>query len=118
MTSTSSTIVAMTVIATLTAFSGGVKAGDAEFEQCRAKLKKAQQIDLLYDLKFDKGKAPYVVVGSTYFTIPFDAKEGFAETISCFLVAGDTDKCINFELLDYRTNKPVAAFKNCKLHSY
>jgi hypothetical protein len=90
-------------------------AGEAEFEACREKLVKAQQIDLLYDMKWDKGKLPYIVVGSTFFTIPFDAKEGFAKTISCFLTAGDADKCINFALLDYRTNKPIADFKNCKL---
>ena len=90
-------------------------ADEAQFQECRGKLVKAQQIDLLYDMKWDKGKLPYVVVGPTFFTIPFDAKEGFAKTVSCFLTAGNTDECITFDFLDFRTNKPVATFRNCAL---
>lgn len=90
-------------------------ASEAEFQQCRDKLLKAQKIDLLYDMKWEKGMLPYVVVGPTFFTIPFDAKEGFASTVNCFLMAGEPDKCIAFELLDYRTNKPIAYFRNCRL---
>lgn len=97
------------------AISSAASADEAKFQECRGKLIKAQQIDLLYDMKWDKGKLPYVVVGPTFFTIPFDAKEGFAKTLSCFLTAGNTSECMTFDLLDYRTNNSVATFRNCTL---
>ena len=86
-------------------------------ETCRAKLKAAKKLDLLYDMKWEKGQAPMVVVGPTYDNLPFDAREGFVETINCFLSAGETGKCFNFDLLDYKTHNAVAQYSNCCLVS-
>jgi hypothetical protein len=80
---------------------------DKRFEQCRAKLKKAQKIDLLYDLKIDP--LPRVVVGPTFYSIPLDAKQGFADTVNCFLMTGK-DEYISFDLLDYQTGRVVAHY--------
>ena len=82
------------------------------FEQCRAKLKKAQKLGLLYDVTIDP--LPRVVVGPTFYTIPLDAKQGFAETVNCFLMTGQ-DKYINFDLLDYQTGHVVAEYSYGKL---
>jgi hypothetical protein len=80
---------------------------DKRFEQCRAKLKKAQKLEVLYDLKIDP--LPRVVIGPTFYSIPLDAKQGFADTVNCFLMTGK-DEYINFDLLDYRTGHIVAQY--------
>ena len=82
------------------------------FEQCKAKLKKAQKLDLLHDLTIDP--LPRVVVGPTFYTIPLDAKRGFADTVNCFLMTGQ-DSYINFDLLDYQTGHVVAEYSYGKL---
>lgn len=90
---------------------------DKTLEQCRAKLKAAQKLDLLYDLKFDGTAAPTVVVGPTYETLPFDARENFALIVNCFINAGKTDQFINFPLLDYKTHAVVGTFRNGHLQA-
>ena len=82
------------------------------FEQCKAKLKKAQKLDLLHDLTIDP--LPRVVVGPTFYTIPLDAKQGFADTVNCFLMTGQ-ESYINFDLLDYQTGHVVAEYSYGKL---
>jgi hypothetical protein len=52
-----------------------------------------------------------VVVGPTFFNIPIDAKQVFADTVNCFLTAGQSDKHISFDLLDWRTGKAVGRYK-------
>lgn len=84
---------------------------DSRFEKCRAKLKQAQKLDMLYDLDWHGSDEPRVVVGPTFFSVPIDAKQGFADTVNCFLMAGHSDKYINFDLLDWRTGKAVGRYK-------
>lgn len=88
-------------------------ASDARFEACKKKLKKAQQIDLLSNLEM-QGYGAHVVVGPTFYTIPFDAKEGFAETVNCFLMAG-AGGGMAFDLRDWRTDEVVAHWNGYKL---
>lgn len=64
---------------------------------------------VLHDLDMPGGM-PHVVVGPTFFDLPIEAKQNFAETVSCFLTAGDTHLLMNFDLLDYRTGKKIARF--------
>ena len=90
----------------------GSGADNKRFEACKAKLIKAQKIDLLYDLAWDVPKEPRVLVGPTFFTIPIDAKKGFVETVNCFLVGGEQDKYVNFDVLDWRTGKAVGRYSN------
>jgi hypothetical protein len=82
---------------------------NARFEGCRTKLKQAQKLDVLYDLDWKPGREPKVVVGPTFFNMPFDAKENFVRTVNCFLMVG-ADKAISFDVLDYRTGKAVGRF--------
>jgi len=86
---------------------------DKKFEECREKLKEAQQLGMLYNLDMRAGR-PLVVVGPTFYNVAFDAKQGFANTINGFLMTGE-DKFIDFELLDYRTNKVVAKYSYGRL---
>ena len=88
---------------------------DSRFAECQDKLRKAQELEVLYNLDWKPPREPLVVVGPTFFTIPFDAKEGFVTTVNCLLMAGDESKMVNFDLLDWRTNKSVGRFSYGKL---
>ena len=82
------------------------------FEGCREKLKKAQQLEALYDLEW-KRAMPKVVVGPTFYSIPIDAKQGLADTVNCFLMAGKSNY-IDFDVLDWQTGKRVAEYSRGK----
>ena len=107
------TFAMLAILATTAAFAAP---GDsARLDACRDKLKKAQKPEVLYDMKWEAGKGPRVLVGPTYHRIPFDAKEGFAEALNCFFNAGEQGKCMNFDLRDYRSGSVVHHFRNCRL---
>ena len=91
--------------------SAAVADTDKVFEQCRAKLKKSQKLDVLYDLKWE-GSTLRVVVGPTFYKIPIDAKEGFIETVNCFVNVGKPN-CLNFDVLDWQTGKKIGRFESC-----
>jgi len=78
------------------------------FEECREWLKKDQSSGLLYDLEWKK-TLPKVVVGSTFYAIPIDQKQGLADRVNCFLMAGKSNY-IDFDLLDWQTGKRVAQY--------
>ncbi|MEP6826972.1 MAG: hypothetical protein ABJA10_02735 [Aestuariivirga sp.] len=80
------------------------------FQTCKANLKAAKKLDLLYDMQWKPPLEPVVVVGPTYDTLPFDVRENFVLTLNCFFTAGKNDKYINFPILDYKTHKEVARF--------
>lgn len=80
------------------------------FEACKAKLKKTSG-DMLNDLSWKGGGLPpRVVVGPTFFAVDFKTKQGFADTVNCFLMAGDESRFINFDLLDWKDEKVVATY--------
>jgi predicted nucleic acid-binding Zn ribbon protein len=78
------------------------------FEECRAWLKKDQLSGLIYDLEW-KRAMPKVVVGSTFYSIPIDEKQGLADRVNCFLNAGK-GSYIDFDILDWQTGKRVAQY--------
>lgn len=84
-------------------------AENKRFEGCKNKLKAAQKLDVLYDLDWKPPAEPRILAGATFFNLPIDAKEGFAETLNCFLMAGKTEY-INFDILDWRTGKAVGRY--------
>ncbi len=90
------------------------QAGDTELEACRSKLKQAQKLGVLTDLQW-KGPTLHVVAGSTYYSMPFHAKEGFADTVNCFAMAGKTG-CLSFDILHWRTGKATDRYSMCKLN--
>jgi hypothetical protein len=83
---------------------------DARFEGCKSKLIAAQGLDVLYDLDWKPPAEPKVVVGPTFFQIPIYAKEGFVETVNCFLSAG-RNTIFEFDVLHWQTGKPVGRFR-------
>ncbi|KKM67991.1 hypothetical protein LCGC14_1465510 [marine sediment metagenome] len=91
--------------------------GAEKEEACRRKLVKAQELGMLYDLDWKPPKEPRVVVGKTFFRVAIDAKEGFAETLNCFLMGGD-NKYINFNLIHWRTGKKVGRWSYGRLKMY
>jgi hypothetical protein len=100
---------AATAVASTAPAAAPSPAVEKRFEGCRAKLKQAKKLDVLYDLDWQHGSTPRVVAGPTFFTIPIDAKEGFADTVNCFLMAGEGG-AINFNILDWRTGKVAAKY--------
>lgn len=87
-----------------------------EFENCRDTLKQAQQIGVLHALDWQKGRMPHVVAGRTYYRLSFDAKEGFAATLNCFLSGADTPRsCVTFEIKHWQTGKATDVYRYCKL---
>jgi hypothetical protein len=96
-------------VSTSTAPAPPAPAVEKRFEGCRAKLKQAKKLDVLHDLDWQHGSMPRVVAGPTFFTIPIDAKEGFADTVNCFLMSGEGG-AINFDILDWRTGKVAAKY--------
>ena len=61
------------------------------------------------------GGRPRVVVGRTWHSIDFTAKEGFAKTAACFFLAGDESKAIRFNITDRMTGKTVAVWDYTRL---
>lgn len=98
----------------LVIFSSSTSANDVKLEQCRAKLKQAQKLEVLYDLKWN-GPSLHVVAGPTYYRMPFDAKEGFADTVNCFVNVGK-DACLTFDIKHWRTGKATDQYHRCKLN--
>ncbi len=86
---------------------------DKRFEACRKKLMQAQKLEVLYDLDWKPPREPKVIAGRTFFEMPIDAKEGFVETVNCFLMAGDSG-CVNFDVLHWQTGKMAGRFSRCK----
>lgn len=89
-------------------------AEDRRFEECRQKLIKAQELQVLQDMKIERNR-PVIHVGPTFKSMPIDAKQGFADTLNCFLLAGDAGKFMQFDLLDGLTGKTVASYRDGKL---
>jgi len=88
-------------------------ANEARFNDCRSKLLAAQKLDVFTSLDYKSGP-PTVTICPTFYTLPFHAKQGFAETVNCLLNQGN-DTYINFDMLDWRTNKVVAKWSYGKV---
>lgn len=87
------------------------KSADAKrFAACRLKLEVARRSSVLVGLSID-GAVPRIVVGRAFEGLPLTSKQDFADAVNCFLMAGDDKHLMNFELLDYRTGKPVAEYR-------
>lgn len=84
-------------------------AQQAAAEGCRAKLNEARDLGVLHDLDYKPGKTPKVVVGPTFLQLPFEAKEGFAATVNCFLLGG-TGGSIGFDLVEFQNHRVVGTW--------
>lgn len=93
-------------------------ASEKEFERCRSKLKQAQKLDVLKNLEYNSVGIPEVTVGPTFYRMPIDAKQGFAETVNCFLMVGEKGKYVNFPFIDWQSGKHVGTFKYGKVKMY
>lgn len=90
------------------------EADDARLEQCREKLKKSQELDLLHNMTFDKG-VPKVWVGPTWYKLPIEAKIEFAGVAHCFFMAGRSDGFMQFPIYDGMSGKQIATWKYTRL---
>lgn len=89
------------------------KAAQQQYKNCKSKLEKAKELDLLYDMG-GRGASIQVLVGSTFFDVPIDAKQGFAATVNCVLMKG-TGGGMPFDLMHWQTGKKVASWNGYKL---
>lgn len=90
-----------------------VKATKKQSDSCNAKLKKAKESDMLYDIVI-RGAIVKVLVGPTYFLVPIDAKQGFATVVNCSILEGK-DGGIPFDLFHWQTGKRVASWNGYRL---
>lgn len=100
--------------------SGGAVADEARLKTCQAKLKQAQKIDILVGIKVKPGRF-LVTVGQTFYQMPFDAKEGFAENLNCLFNAGDSGPkslCNEIRFIHWQTGKTDGEYSWCKLKMY
>lgn len=100
--------------------SGGAVADEARLKTCQAKLKQAQKIDILVGIKVKPGRF-LVTVGQTFYQMPFDAKEGFAENLNCLFNAGDSGPkslCNEIHFIHWQTGKTDGEYSWCKLKMY
>lgn len=89
------------------------KTAQAQYDACNVKLQKAKELDMLYDIG-GKAASIQVFVGPTYFTVPIDAKKGFAEVVNCVLVKG-TGEGMPFDLIHWQSGKRVAQWNGYRL---
>ncbi len=82
---------------------------EKRFNECKKKLIAAQKLGVLYDMDWQPPREPRIVVGPTFVEMPIDAKEGFVETVNCFLMAGTTDH-INFDALHWQTGRAIGRY--------
>ncbi len=90
-----------------------VQAEKARYANCEQKLKKAQELDMLYEIKA-KGASIRVLVGPTFFSVPIDAKQGFAEVVNCVLLSGGSGG-IPFDFVHWQTGKRVATWNGYRI---
>lgn len=86
----------------------------ATLADCESKLVQAQKLDMLSRVSNDGGVTT-IYVGRTWYSVDFDAKEGFARAVSCAIVRGKPGMCANFTFADGKSGKAVARYKNCRL---
>ena len=93
---------------------------DAHLKVCQNKLKKLQKLDVLENIKVQQGYFD-VVVGPTFYSIPFDSKEAFAETLNCVFNVGETGPksfCYEIHFVNWRTGNDDGKYSLCKLKIY
>ena len=88
---------------------------DERLEVCRKKLVLSQKLGILHALDWKPPKRPYIAAGRTFFDLPIDAKEGFAEALNCFFSAGATGQCVELNILHWQTGNVAARWSGCKL---
>lgn len=104
--------VAFALLLTATAASADVLS-ERRLYECREQVTQAQKSGVLYGLEWKLPNEPTVVAGPGYFPLPIDEKERFVDAVNCYLMGGDAGKCVNFDVLDWRSGKPVGRFLFC-----
>jgi len=89
------------------------EATKAPHDACNAKLQRAKELDMLYDVGVREAGIQ-VLVGPTYFTVPIDEKKEFAEVVNCVLLNG-AGGGIAFDLVHWQTGKRVARWNGYQL---
>ena len=108
------------IVALLSYATTTVAADDARLKACQKKLKKAQELNMLVNIKVKTGHFD-VTVGPTFYSVPFDAKEGFAETLNCLFNVGESGPkslCNDIRFVNWRTGKEDGKYSWCKLKIY
>jgi len=105
--------ITLALIASLISFSGYAATDEQRFKACQAKLIKANESGALQDIGWTPPSEPKVLVGEIFFKLPIDVKEGFVQTINCFLSAAQVGMCVDFDVRSGLTGKPVGRFAKC-----
>jgi hypothetical protein len=89
------------------------EATKAPHDTCNAKLQRAKELGMLYDVGIREAGIQ-VLVGPTYFTVLIDEKKEFAEVVNCVLLKG-AGGGIAFDLVHWQTGKRVARWNGYQL---
>ena len=89
------------------------EATKAPHDTCNAKLQRAKELGMLYDVGIREAGIQ-VLVGPTYFTVPIDEKKEFAEVVNCVLLKG-AGGGIAFDLVHWQTGTRVARWNGYHL---
>jgi hypothetical protein len=81
---------------------------------CIKAIKKAQAVEVIYDIKTRSSGIPEMRIGPAFYMISIDAKKTCADAVNCYLVNG-LDKYGYFFVTDYRTGKQVAKYSYGRL---
>lgn len=90
-----------------------VEAKRARYADCKEKLKKAQELEMIYDIQA-KGASLKVLVGPTFFTVPIDTKQGFGEVVNCVILEGGSGG-IPYPFIHWQTGKRVGSWNGYKV---
>ena len=82
------------------------KSTGANLADCLTKLEHAKELNILYDLKFQGGRAQ-AFVGPSWFSLPIEDKQGFHETLQCVLTSGQGGTLTSFEYRHWQSGKMV-----------
>lgn len=100
--------------------SGAVAADEAMLRSCQDTLKKSQKLSMLVNIKVKTGHFD-VIVGPTFYSVPFDTKVTFAEKLNCVFNVGDTgpqSACNDIRFINWRTGNEDGKYSWCKLKIY
>lgn len=95
-------------------------ADNQPLKACQAKLIVAQKTGMLMDIQVKTGHFE-VMVGPTFYTVPFTTKEGFAETLNCLFNIGESGPkslCNDIRFINWLTGKEDGKYSWCQLKIY
>lgn len=82
-----------------------------QLKLCNDKIKKAQELDVLYKIEAGSSGVTHVYVGPTFYSVPIDTKQSVLDYVDCWATNGRADKSSILVLHDSRTGKRIGKYE-------